>query len=432
MRPFTLWGLALWLALPALAQGPAQASGASVSGPELLTPGPLIAEVLSVHPSVRRAELEVAAARASLGGSGLQSNPVLTLSATAGDAGEDSNSLTQTFEISGQPRLRREQAQAQLDAALLQLRSTRRAIANQVCTDWLALWESQHLAMLAQLRLQLMNDMVKVSRRRYEVGEIPQNESLRVELAAAEAEADHRRSEADYFSAQRALWLLRGLAGPMPDPEPPPPLADQTALFHGPTLLSEEAPWTLEEVLLAADGHPEVEALRQEQKVALLAVELIGKERAPQLGLSLYRSELFGAAVEQGAQLSVSWPIFDWGSLAARRQAQQSQALARVAAADERVLTLRREVAELWSQWQGARSVRQILEAQAQRYEELAREARIGYDLGMLTLTDVLQTETAFRQAGVELIQAQAQVYRIELGLLERTNLRWPSELLEE
>ena len=95
-------------------------------------------------------------------------------------------------------------------------------------------------------------------------------------------------------------------------------------------------------------------------------------------------------------------------------------------------MELQREVAELWNQWQAAIAVRDILQTQASRYEELARESRVGYDLGLLTLTDVLQTETAFRQAGVQLIQSQAEIRRLELSLLERTNLPWPNQLLEE
>lgn len=423
MRSFVLWGLWLMLAWPAWSQS-------------LPDPGPLIAEVLSTHPSVRKAALGVEAAQATLSGSRLQPNPTLTLAATAGDPGEDSNALTQSFEISGQPRLRYEQASAQLEAAQMQLRQARRAVAGTVCADWLELWESQHLAMLARLRNALMADMVRVATRRYEVGEIPQNEALRVELAAAEAEASWKRAEAAYASAQRSLTLLRGLAGPeapLPSLEALPELPDMiTAVFEAPTISTPQAPWSLEQVLLAANDHFEVQALRQEQKANSLTAQLVGKERAPQLGVSLYRSQFFGNSVEQGAQLSISWPVFDWGSISARQRAQEARAQASLAEADERVLELRRKVADQWNDWQAALAVRTILEGQARRYEELAREARIGYDLGLLTLTDVLQTETAFRQAGVDLIKVQAEVYRLELGLLDSTNLPWPGHLLEE
>lgn len=424
--------LLLNLAVPGLAQ----------SSPD---PHVLINEILATHPAVRQAQHKVAAAEATLEGSGLQPNPTLNLAATVGDAGENSNALVQTFEISGQPRLRREQAQANLESARLQLRLARRAVAGDVLGSWLELWEKEHLADLALLRLRLMNDMAHASRRRYEVGEIPQNEALRVELVAAQAEADWRTAEAAHASALRSLDVLRGLVpltGPLaPAPSSSGPLtpatplvstAELSRLLQGPALAPEGQPWTLEQALASAEENPEVQALRQEQRATLLSADLLAKERAPQLGVQVYRSRFFGSDIEQGAQVFISWPIFDWGNISARQRAQREQAAAQLAAADERVLGLRREVADVWSRWQAAQTVRGILLSQAERYEELAREARIGYDLGLLTLTDVLQTESSFREAGVQVIKAQAEVYRLELEMLERTNLPWPTTLLEE
>lgn len=418
--------------------------GLPAQGQELPEPGLLIREVLQSHPAVRRARLEMVAAQAQLRGSGMQPNPTLTIAATAGDAGENSNALSQAFEISGQPRLRREQAQFRLVGATLQWRAESRRVAGQVSDDWIRLWESWHLAKLADLRRLLMTEMVRVTRRRFEVGEIPQNESLRVELAAAEAESAWQRAYAALLGAENTLALLRGqtpvskglgdnpFERPPTDPIAAAPLETMEGFFDGPALQDYEGSWSLEEVLASADQHFDIQALRQEQKAVQLGADLIGKERAPQLALSVYRSKLLGSAVEQGTQLSLSWPIFDWGSIGARREAQAARAEAQLAGIDERVLELRREVADYWNRWQAARSVRAILEQQAVRYEELAREARIGYDLGLLSLTDVLQTEGSFRNAGVDLIQAQAEVFRWELELLKRTNLPWPQNLLEE
>jgi outer membrane protein TolC len=424
LLPAPRWWLAILLALPAVAQNPSE-------------PGSLLREVLAGHPAIHKAELRVAAAEARLSGSSLQPNPTLNLAATAGDAGEDSNSLVQTFEVSGQPRLRKEQAQAELVSARLELRAARRTVAGDVMGSWLELWKNEHLARIARLRVALMKETLRAANRRYEVGEIPQNEALRVELAAAEAEADWQRAEAAYRSASRSLSVLRGLiqeaalVPEMPE-EMEGPQQSFAAILAGPSLAPQGEPWTLEQVLAATDQHPEVEALRQDQKASLLGAELLRKERAPQLGVSLYRSRFFGSDIEQGAQVFISWPLFDWGSVSARQKAQELEAQAQLAEADEKVLGLRQQVADVWSRWQAARAVREILTAQAARYEELAREARIGYDLGMLSLTDVLQTEASFRAAGVQLIQAQSEVYRFELDLLERTNLPWPTDLLEE
>ena len=402
----------------------------SASAQSLPEPSAVISEVLTTHPAVRRAQLEVEAAEYTLGGSRLQPNPTISIVATAGDV-NDFSSLSQTLEISGQPRLRQEQAQARLEAARIQLRAARRQVAGEVYAGWLSLWEKQHLAVLAQLRMDLMKEMVRVTKRRYEVGEIPQNESLRVELASAEAEADQKKAQSAYAAAARSLAVLRGLTSAEDTATPALPLTVDPVV-EGPRLSPAETPWSLDQVLAAAGGQLNVEVLRQEQKATALGAELIAKERAPQLNLSLYSADFLPSERQQGAQISLSWPIFDWGSIDSRKKAQQSQAQARLAEADEKALGYQREVAELWNQWQAAQSVRDILQTQADRYEELARESRIGYDLGMLSLTDVLQTETAFRQAGVQLIQAQAEIYRLELSLLERTNLPWPSGLLEE
>jgi outer membrane protein TolC len=409
------WWLVILLAVPfpALGQTP----------PE---PAPLISEVLALHPAIRTAELRVAAAEATVSGAGLQPNPTLRLAATVGDAGQDSNSIIQLFEVSGQPRLRKEQAQAELESARLELRAARRAVAGAVMESWLDLWKDEHLARIARLRVALMKEMLRVANRRYEVGEIPQNEALRVELAAAEAEADWRRAEADYRSASRSLSVLRGLiqdAGQIPEVpmDPPDQPRSFVAVLQGPSLAPPGEPWTLEQVLAASETHPEVEALRQQQRATLLGAELIQKERGPQVGVTIYRSRFLATEVEQGAQVFISFPLFDWGSVSARRRAQELEAQAQLAEADQRVLGFQQEVADVWSRWQAARAVREILSAQAARY-----------DLGMLSLTDVLQTEASFREAGVKLVEAQSEVYGLELDLLERTNLPWPTDLLEE
>lgn len=452
---------------------------------ELPPASALVVEVLTVHPRVRKAEALVAAAYASWQGSGLQPNPLLTFAATAGDAGEDSNSLSQSFEISGQPKLRSEQAKARVEAAKLFLWQIRREVAAGVYRDWLRIWESEHQLMLADLRLTVMAEMVKVARRRYEVGEIPRNESLRVELAEAEAKADFEKAKAEFVGAQQSLDIFKVLveravrrsggsdtseqavmkqdyeapsydrtlrssesdnfsevqpasaapAEATPEGRLADPMTeglDLERLFERPNLGVNVPEWTIDEALIGAGEHPLVEATHLESLALWKGAELAKKERAPMLGLSLYTSRFSGQTVDRGIQLSLSWPVWDWGSVAAKHRAQEHEAEAKEAEAQEEALKLNRQVADLWSQWQAAKAVRQILESQARRYEELARKARIGYDLGLLSLTDVLETESAFRQAGVELIEAQVQVARIELGLLESTNLPWPGASWEQ
>ena len=52
--------------------------------------------------------------------------------------------------------------------------------------------------------------------------------------------------------------------------------------------------------------------------------------------------------------------------------------------------------------------------------------------MGLWSLTDVLQTEQSYRQAGVELLEARAQVLEFEIQILENTGLSFPTEHLKE
>ena len=384
------------------------------SGQTLDDPGQFVQAVLSRHPSVLKQEKLIRAAEFGVKGSRLQPNPTITLAATAGDAGESSNALTQNFEISGQPRLRWQKAGAELESARQDLSSARREIAAVAYRSWLAYWRADRLANLAQLRSDLTNDVSKAARRRYEVGEISQNESLRVELAAAQAEVSRVKAQAQTEGAARELLILLGepLDQALPHPRDPEALL---------------ATLSLEEALEAAAIHPDFVGMQEQLAALNYDVELNKKERAPTLGLSLYRSHLFRTSgIEQGAQVSLSWPIFDWGRIDNQVKQKREEIGAFAAGVDEALLQRRQLISNTWAKLSAARENQRVLEGQSARYEELARESRVAYDLGMVSLTDVLQTETSFREARVNQLEAQSEVYELELLLLENTGLPWP------
>ena len=380
-------------------------------------PGDYIAAVLNQHPAVLKGRKLVHAAEFGVKGSTLQPNPTVTLAATAGDAGESSNALTQNFEISGQPKLRWKQSTAELEAVKNQLRSTRREIAARAYRSWLSYWQARQLAELAALRSNVFQEVSRAARRRYEVGEISQNESLRVELAAAQSEVALSKAAADLEAARRDLLLLSGVAleEDAADPVDPVPLLPDCSL---------------DEALEAVPRHPEIVAMELQEEALGFASELIGKERGPTLGFSLYRSKLFRTSgVEQGAQLSLSFPLLDWGRIANRQKEAEERAGAYALSVDEAVLARRQEVSRTWANLEAARRNKLLLETQAARYEELARESKVAYDLGMVSLTDALQTEASFRDARAELLEAQMEYFQLELTLLERTGLPWPESL---
>ena len=387
---------------------------------EISDPAAFIQTVLSRHPSLQRADELVRSAEFGLKASGLQPNPTLTIAATAGDAGEDSNALTQNFEISGQPSLRHSIAKANLEASVQQREAVRRQLIASVYRNWLELWKTQRLVELAQLRNLLLEEMTRVATRRFEVGEISENEALRVTLAAAQAQTNLISAQAEYAGARQSAALLLGVEEANLETNPSEPL-----------LLLQEV--SLETVLASVPEHPDIQGLFHRLGAIELGADLIKKERAPTLGLSLYRSSLLRTqSLQQGAQISLSWPIFDWGNIRNRAQQQQAQASAFRAEIEETLLDTRQQLGKIWVRLQAAKQNRSILARQAERYEELAREARVAYDVGLWSLTDVLQTEQTYRQASVELLEATAEVMNLELQILERTGLSLPPEFLKE
>ena len=240
---------------------------------------------------------------------------------------------------------------------------------------------------------------------------------FRMISGAAQAEVALSKASADVESARRDLFLLSGES------------VDETAdeLLEPRSILHD---CTLETALAVVRQHPEIVSMELQQKALLFASELVGKERGPTLGLSVYRSKLFRTAgVEQGAQLSLSFPLLDWGHIANRQREAEERAEAYAMSVEEAVLSRQQEVSRVWANLEAARRNTSLLETQAARYEELARESRIAYDLGLMSLTDALQTEASFRDARAELLEAQLEFYELELTLLERTGLPWPETL---
>ena len=401
-RLFTLLGLALF----SLFQ-PAESR-------EILDPASFVRAVISRHPSVQKADHLIEAAEFGSKLSGLQPNPTLTIAGTIGDAGESANALTQRLEISGQPKLRKSIAQLTLEAAKLTRESTCRKVGIQAYRAWLQYWKNAQLSELLRLRCDLAKEMERAAKRRFELGEISENEALRVELSLAQADTDWWQAEANLQSSRTELELLLG----SPEQSPSFTLAEPKKLLP---------PQELPQLLSSVGNHPDIQKLELQEQALQLGADLISKERSPQLAFSLYRSQLYQtSSVEQGVQLSLSWPLFDWGSIRNRSEQQKSRAAALRASLQEQLLQNRRKVARAWSGLSAANRKRDTLERQAARYQELSREAKIGYDIGLLSLTDLLQTESSYRQAAASLIKVKAEILELELQLLGLTGLPLP------
>lgn len=379
---------------------------------EPLSPEEAIRRALAAHPALKKARALTEAAEAYSEGAGALPNPTLQLAAVHGDADETANSLSQTLEIAGQPGLRQKAADDTAAARAASEAAARARVSKQTALAYYDYWETFHVAEQALRQDQLAQRLEKAAAGRFQLGEISANERLRLELLAAHARSSAAVAQGELELAEQALSILLEETGPfqLPDLGDALPLAPLLGLAGEAELMDG----TDDEV----EARPELEQARREAAAAEWEAKLAGRAGAPDLQLSLYRSSL-GASnnVEQGVQLAVVVPLFDWGRLGAEHAREKKLAEAQA----HQVEIVRREVlAEARSaatRYRVAQGKRQAMASQASRYVELSRTAAQGYEVGLLDVVEVLDAYTAYRQGVSDYIEAEADFHRARVEL---------------
>lgn len=365
-------------------------------------------QVFRQHPALRAAQQRLEASQAWARGAGAQPNPQLRLSVPAGDPSEEANSLVQRLEIAGQPGLRSKIAELQVNQSDARLLMQRRELGMKVVDAYYGLWSARELERLQTLRFELAQDLQAASQRRLQLGQISENEFLRSQLEAAQAQAQlaQARAEQRIALAQLNNLLQRPPASDLVLPNTP---SNDSAF----ALLPEETlpELTREKVLESAALRPEVKSAELSAQIAHLEADLLGRQNWPDFEFEAYRSNL-GARAEQGLRFSLVLPLWDWGQTRAAVERREKEA----EAAESDVLVQRQNVQqELLSAWElfaVARERRQILQEQTQRYLRQAELARRGYQAGLLTLLEVLEAQRAYREAMLEYVGAEAALQR--------------------
>lgn len=375
-------------------------------------------------PSVQAARAMLESAQAYARSIGSQPNPFIKISASVGGSSEEANLLAFPFEISGQPRLRREIAESEVAMREQNLANERRVVALATGEAYYSAWEKREIYAAAQARTELARGLEYSSRRRYEVGEIAQNTHLRAQLELARALADEVTARTE---AEQALGLLNLLLGRSPQ-EPLTLVNTPVALPSGvPVITTPPAAGnatlgvTSRAVDLAALQQrtaqlPEVQALRLETQTLQRQIDLARKGNAPTLQLQYYRDRIINVEVE-GVQLSLTVPLWDWGQVAAEVGRAEGLARAAEARVAERELQLSQRVLEVSKRYESAYERSQILAEQAQRFGKLSQDARRAYDAGLMTLLEVFDVQQAYRAAVQAYVSAQAEASRAALQL---------------
>lgn len=383
--------------------------GAAQSLPQL-TPEQAMRQAAERLPSVQIARALLESAQAYANSIGVQPNPFLRLSSIAGEPIEEANALAFRFEIAGQPGLREQSAKRSAEARSQDLAAEKRAVALRTGQAYYSYWEKLALLRVAQERVELARSLERTSYRRFTVGEISQNSHMRAQLELARAQADEVTSRQESEQAQGLINLLLGrpVSERLSMPEGPVPVP--------PLLSADVTSGQLQALQVGLDRLPEVEALRKEADAQERQTELARRANAPELALQFYRDR-FGPTDVNAAQLSITIPLWDWGTVAAevgRREGLQKAAEARVA---EKQLALQQRALDVSKRYEAALEREKILAEQATRFLKLSGDARRAYDANLMTLLEVFDVQQSYRQALQAYLIAQADVARAALDI---------------
>ena len=382
-----------------------------------LTPEQAMRQAAERLPSVQVARALLESAQAYASSIGAQPNPFLRLSYISGVPIEEANALAFRFEVGGQPGLREESAQRSAEARGQDLAAEKRLVALRTGQAYYSYWEKVGILRVARERVDLARSLERTSYRRLTVGEISQNSHMRAQLELARAQADEvtARQESEQALGLVNLLLGRGVSEPVAMAEVP---ADLPAIPATKEVTGNQ----LETLQAGLGGLPEVEALRKEAAAQERQTELARRGNAPDLLLQFYRDR-FGPTNVNAAQLSITIPLWDWGTVAAevgRREGLQRAAEARVA---EKQLALQQRALDAVKRYQAALDREKILADQAGRFLKLAGDARRAYDANLMTLLEVFDVQQSYRQALQAYVTAQADVARaaLDIGALSPT-----------
>lgn len=378
-----------------------------------------VRRIAALHPRLQAARLRWQGAQAYTRGIGHQPNPYLRLGDTLGTPIEEVNSLNQTLEISGQPGLRRSIASRDSGIKREELRQEGRLLTRQLGTAYFEYWGSLARLRVARERVGLLNELLRFAGRRLEVGEISRNQFLRVEVEATRASADLALAEGQERINREALVSYLHWT-----PGSPLPLAESPASEALPEPPATE--WdlgTLEESLARQSSNPDLQMNQLASERAELQGQLSGKEMAPKLQFTAYRSRLYQRDdTINGIQLSIAIPLFDYGQVDAEVQRWKFEKAALEVQSQALAVNWQQQLRQAREKLNSQRLRKQLLGKQALGLLELVRMSQKGYDAGLLTILEVFDTQKAYREVLTDYIDSQVQLRQAEIELYTLMN----------
>lgn len=371
----------------------------------------VLEQVTLSHPRLLAAERRYEAARIRARYAGAILNPTIQLGESGRGVSEETVYFRQGLELAGQPGLRAGIAARTRQIRSLEVQLIRRELAIETGRAYLDLWHAQQRLRVHQQRLELYRSFEGIARRRFEVGELAQNQYARTVLETRRVETDLVGAKAEVAVSESRLRFALGSSEALEIP------LSALAIPEAPLL--EGPPPSLEALQQTVADLPEMTIALTNSDVAQLETELSRKEGSPQLALQFYRSNLFRThpALEQGVQLTLNWVPWDYGQIEAEVATREGEAQAWLMEAESLRRSLQQKVESIFRSWEGAQSRRELLRSQVKESLRLAEVSQKAFDSGFWSLQESLDAQRTFRDAQLEYLQAETEFANCTLEL---------------
>ncbi len=360
-----------------------------------------------------------------------------TLPPGGGTGTGSSSSPDLSYSVSAsQPLYRGGRIDGNIDAAIARIESARAgllSVEQQVLLDAIAahmnIVRDTQVVSIRRNNVEVLNEQLRASRDRFEVGEITRTDVAQAEAAVAAAQAQLSAAQAQLAASRAQYERVVGVAAlevEAPDSLPALPdslgTAAETATVRNPAIISAQY---------------QEEAARQQVRIArgALLPEASLTASASESRQSDFTGRARGSA-SIGARVSV--PIFTGGL----NRSQVRQAQAGVDEARLLIVSARRNVIEdvtnAWNDYLTAQAViessREAVRANEIAFEGVEQEALVG----LRTTLDVLQTQQTLLDSRLQLVQAErdlqvaAYVLRQAIGSLYAESLGLPVDVVRQ
>lgn len=305
--------------------------------------------------------------------------------------------------------LRRQSAKKEANSFEQEYKETERKVIKEVKQAYFELFLSNKKIMVTKENLDLLDQLVKITNKKYSVGKANQQDALRAQVEFSKLSNELVLLEQEEKIAQS---MLNALLSRQPDAPVGVPEEESNKNLE----LNEE-----NILRLTKENRPELKSFKEMVKKSEVDYALAKQEYLPDFMVKYKREERNGSAGEWAGMIGVSVPLWFWekqNSFIKEAKADLEGAKAEYTAAENMVLF---EARSAYAKFEAAKNLVKIYETGVLPQAQSALEtARLGYQADRIGFLDLLDSQRSLKEFQIEYFESLANL-EISLADLERS-----------